>query len=471
MLFNSFVFILVFLPITCFVYGLAIRIKDKSGIWILILSSLVFYAYWNEKYLCLLLISIFINFLLQKWIYHNKKNMYCKLVLCIGILLNLFLIGYYKYYNFLLENMAEVFCTNFVKLDIFLPLGISFFTFQQIACLVDTYKGDIGNVSVCEYVLFVTFFPQLIAGPIVRATDIIPQMQRIVSNTDSKAIKFGLTLFAFGLFKKVVIADYFSPIANALYSSPEIANFYDALLGSLSYTMQIYFDFSGYSDMAIGLGLLFGIRLPINFDSPYKSKSIIEFWRRWHMTLSQFLRDYLYIPLGGSRKGERRQYINLIATMLLGGLWHGAGWTFVLWGGTHGVYLICNHWWRKKKYSIGNNKAWLITFISIWFAWILFRSNNVYDVFYIVEALGGNNGFAWGCSMLSSKGYALSEIVLVLLLSIVVCKYLPDSYNMVNKIQQLKQPIFALIAGVLLTYAMHIMTYTNRVSEFLYFQF
>ena len=323
----------------------------------------------------------------------------------------------------------------------------------------------------CEYVLFVTFFPQLIAGPIVRATDIIPQIQRLVSNTDSKAIKFGLTLFAFGLFKKVVIADYFSPIANALYSSPEIANFYDALLGSLSYTMQIYFDFSGYSDMAIGLGLLFGIRLPINFDSPYKSKSIIEFWRRWHMTLSQFLRDYLYIPLGGSRKGERRQYINLIATMLLGGLWHGAGWTFVLWGGTHGVYLICNHWWKKKKYSIGKNKAWLITFISIWFAWILFRANNVYDVFYIIEALGGNNGFAWGCSMLSSKGYALSEIVLVLLLSIVVCKYLPNSYNMVNKIQQLKQPIFALIAGVLLTYAMHIMTYTNRVSEFLYFQF
>lgn len=471
MLFNSFEFVMLFLPIAYGIYHLGYRYGNRISIVILILFSLIFYAYWNINYLLLLLASVFCNYVLHRVICRCQGEARGKILLYVGIVLNLGLIGYYKYYNFFADNIAVLCGKDFHNLDIFLPLGISFFTFQQIACLVDTYKGEMEAAGICEYVLFVTFFPQLIAGPIVRATEIVPQIKLLGEKISSSDVKFGLTLFSFGLFKKVVIADYFSPIAVILYSTPEMANFYDALLGSLAYTMQIYFDFSGYSDMAIGLGMLFGIKLPINFDSPYKSTSIIEFWRRWHMTLSQFLRDYLYIPLGGSRKGEVRRYVNLLTTMLLGGLWHGAGWTFVLWGGTHGIYLGLNHWWRRKNIKLTTNKAWLMTFIAVWFAWILFRADTLEDVGHVLAALTGNNGFAWGNSLLSHNGYTLFKVCSTLFLSVIACKYLPNSYQIVNKIQHLPQSVYALIGGILLACALHIMTYTNRVSEFLYFQF
>lgn len=333
MLFNSFIFILLFMPITYFMWLFLNKYDNRFGKMFLICASVFFYAYWNVNYLWLLLLSVGFNYILHYQLCLRNGNMPAKLMVIAGIFVNLGVIGYYKYFNFFAENFAAVFGMSYESINLFLPLGISFFTFQQIACLVDTYKGEMEKVSFAEYILFVTFFPQLIAGPIVRAKDIIPQVIHLGEKINVEEIKFGLCLFSFGLFKKVIIADYFSPVVGIVYSQPKAANFFDALLGTLAYTLQIYFDFSGYSDMALGLGILFGIRLPINFDSPYKSCSIIEFWRRWHITLSGFLRDYLYIPLGGSRNGELRKYCNLLLTMLLGGLWHGAGWTFVFWGG------------------------------------------------------------------------------------------------------------------------------------------
>ena len=471
MLFNSFIFILLFLPATYFTWLFMTRCDRRLGKVALICASLTFYAYWNVHYVWLLLLSVVFNYLLHCQLSLRARDKLSRRMVFIGISVNLGIIGYYKYFNFFAENFANVFGITHESVNIFLPLGISFFTFQQIACLVDTYKGEMDKVSFSEYILFVTFFPQLIAGPIVRAKEIIPQLVCMGEQINVEHIKFGLCLFAFGLFKKVVVADYFSPIVGIVFSHAEAANFFDALLGTLAYTLQIYFDFSGYSDMAIGLGMLFGIRLPINFDSPYKSCSIIEFWRRWHITLSGFLKDYLYIPLGGSRQGEMRRYGNLMATMLLGGLWHGAGWTFVLWGGTHGFYLVCNHFWRKHKHSLSSGKAWILTFVSVWFAWIFFRADNIVDALHIFSALTGGNGTAWGESLLAAAHYKLFSLSAKVVLAIAVCKYLPNALAITGKLKMMPQPVYALAGGLLLACAMYVMTYSNRVSEFLYFQF
>lgn len=471
MLFNSFIFILLFMPITYFMWLFLNKYDNRFGKMFLICASVFFYAYWNVNYLWLLLLSVGFNYILHYQLCLRNGNMPAKLMVIAGIFVNLGVIGYYKYFNFFAENFAAVFGMSYESINLFLPLGISFFTFQQIACLVDTYKGEMEKVSFAEYILFVTFFPQLIAGPIVRAKDIIPQVIHLGEKINVEEIKFGLCLFSFGLFKKVIIADYFSPVVGIVYSQPKAANFFDALLGTLAYTLQIYFDFSGYSDMALGLGILFGIRLPINFDSPYKSCSIIEFWRRWHITLSGFLRDYLYIPLGGSRNGELRKYCNLLLTMLLGGLWHGAGWTFVFWGGIHGFYLVGNHFWRKHKYSLSVGKAWVLTFASVWFAWIFFRADSVGDVLYIFHALAGGNGFSWGESLLAAENYKLFSISAKIICAIAVCRYLPNAFQLAGKLSLMPQVCYALVGGLLLAYTMYVMTYDNRVSEFLYFQF
>lgn len=471
MLFNSFIFILLFLPATYFTWLFMTRCNRRLGKVALICASLTFYAYWNVHYVWLLLLSVVFNYFLHCQLCLRARDRLSRWLVCIGISVNLGIIGYYKYFNFFAENFANVFGITHESVNIFLPLGISFFTFQQIACLVDTYKGEMDKVSFSEYILFVTFFPQLIAGPIVRAREIIPQLVRMDEQINVENVKFGLCLFAFGLFKKVVVADYFSPVVGIVFAHAEAANFFDALLGTLAYTLQIYFDFSGYSDMAIGLGMLFGIQLPINFDSPYKSCSIIEFWRRWHITLSGFLKDYLYFPLGGSRQGEMRRYCNLIATMLIGGLWHGAGWAFVLWGGTHGFYLVCNHFWRKHQHSLSSGKAWILTFVSVWFAWIFFRADNIVDALHIFSALAGSNGTAWGESLLAAEHYKLFSLSAKVVLAIAICKYLPNAFSITGKLKCLPQAVYALTGGLLLAYAMYVMTYSNRVSEFLYFQF
>ena len=314
MLFNSFEFIFLFVPCTSLFWKLLRRYRlSKCAVFTLLLASLFFYAYWNPPFIFLLLGSVIINHVFQRMIYgymrkgdsfrHTAKHL-----LHICVVLNLLFIAHFKYKTFILYNIDVLLGREAVYSALFLPLGISFFTFQQIACLVDTYKGKIGKTSFVDYTLFVSFFPQLIAGPIVKYEELIPQIRTVSKerfvNWDN--VRLGLVVFACGLFKKIAIADYLSPVSIMLFDSAVVPTFYDSLLGTLAYTMQLYFDFSGYSDMALGLGFIFDVTLPQNFDSPYQSLSIIEFWRRWHMTLSGFLKDYVYIPLGGNRGGKRK---------------------------------------------------------------------------------------------------------------------------------------------------------------------
>ena len=337
-----------------------------------------------------------------------------------GVIFNLGILAYFKYAGFIVDNINLASGSSFSLGDIALPLAISFFTFQQIAYLVDASKGITQEYSFSHYALFVTFFPQLIAGPIVHHKEMLPQfMQRKTLKPHLENIAVGLTIFFIGLFKKAVLADgvaqYASPVFDAAAGGATLT-FFEAWGGALAYTMQLYFDFSGYSDMAIGAARLFGIRLPLNFHSPYKATSIIEFWRRWHMTLSRFLRDYLYIPMGGSRCSKTRRYINLFLTMLLGGLWHGAGWTFVAWGVLHGCYLVVNHAWHWLCEVTGKGHimatipgkfvAWLITFIAVIVGWVFFRAADFDSAMIILNGMAGNNGVALPNGILARLGGA-----------------------------------------------------------------
>ena len=498
MLFNSFGFIFIFLPVTYFIWIVLCNLKKTKAalIWLL-MCSLAFYGYWNPPYLLLLLISIAINYFIQNRIAESKLKFpggsSSKNELIIGVIVNLILIGYFKYANFFAENIAPIFDSSWNIRNIFLPLGISFFTFQQIACLVDTYKGKIGVISPYRYALFVSFFPQLIAGPIVLADTLIPQFdnKRIYYISD-KNICIGITLFTIGLFKKVVIADTFSPWVAAAFNADYPLTFIEAWGGALSYTFQIYFDFSGYSDMALGLGRFFNIVLPVNFNSPYKSTSIIEFWRRWHITLSNFLKEYLYIALGGNKKGKLRRYINLMLTMLLGGLWHGAGWTFVIWGGLHGMYLTINHLWRDyKPFDIPKIISWFITSMCIVVAWVFFRAKNTGQAFEILKGMAGINGVIVPAVYLPSTfhNFAKSLVtiiyhktlifnwtffgsneIIVIILALIMCITLPNMNSIPINIEKYKKYpyITAVINIIMFFFAILSM---NKISEFLYFQF
>lgn len=403
MLFNSVEFIFVFLPITILLFYFSIKYTNiKCGLFILTVASLFFYGYWNFTYLLLLLISIFINYFISKFIISEPTNKTAKkIILYIGVIFNLALIGFFKYYNFFLENINHLFDSDFSFRQIILPLGISFFTFQQIIYIIDSYKGKIQSTSFLEYLLYISFFPQLIAGPIVKPEQILPQLlnynpQKIYS----EKVLNGIVYFLLGLFKKVVIADTFSTYIKKAFAVADTGvnlSFIESLYATLGYTFQIYFDFSGYCDMAIGLGFMFGVTLPANFNSPYKAHSIIDFWRNWHITLSNFLKDYVYIPLGGNRNGKIRQRTNLLITMFIGGLWHGASWTFVFWGTLHGVYLIINHTFIAilkflnldsiRKNFIYSTLAWIITFSSVAFAWIFFRASTFTGALQIIKGL------------------------------------------------------------------------------------
>ncbi|PHZ86218.1 MBOAT family O-acyltransferase [Paremcibacter congregatus] len=407
MFFNSYEFILFFLPITLIVFIFLSRINTEKAIGWLVLASLFFYGWWNPDYLLLIIgsmgVSYFIGTLINRTLQEKGR---AKLILIIGIVLNLSLLGYFKYANFFLESAAYALSSNFELHHIILPLAISFFTFQQIAFLVDAYKGITKEYKFLHYALFVTFFPQLIAGPIVHHKEMLPQfMDRANMRFKLSNITIGLAIFSIGLFKKAVLADgiavYASPVF-ALSDAGEQLQFFQAWGGALAYTLQLYFDFSGYSDMAIGGARLFGIKLPLNFHSPYKSLNIVEFWRRWHITLSRFLRDYIYIALGGNRKGRLQRYINLFVTMLLGGLWHGAGWTFVIWGALHGTYLIINHFWHfiakalkltfLETSKLWRGFSWALTFTAVVVGWVFFRASHFDSAVGMLQAMAGLNG-------------------------------------------------------------------------------
>ncbi len=502
MLFNSVEFIFLFLPITLFIFfQIGMRGYHRWAIAWLVAASLFFYGWWNPAYLVLLTLSILFNYgigygLSQSFTDSARK----KLLLGLGIAVNLSLIGYFKYANFFVSTFNDITGTTFNLYQVILPLGISFFTFEQITFLVDVYRGITKEANLLNYSLFVTFFPRLIAGPIILHRETIPQFaNKSIYKFNLEDIAVGITIFSIGLSKKLLIADnvalYATPVFQAAAHGTALT-FYDGWSGALFYTFQLYFDFSGYSDMAIGAARMFGIKLPLNFNSPYKAVNIIDFWRRWHITLSNFLRDYLYIPLGGSRQGEWRRSINLMITMLLGGLWHGAGYTFILWGGLHGIYLTINHQWRSWRKSLGHDLKkthwWsvglsgLVTFIAVVVGWVLFRAENLTAAIAILKSMIGANGFSFSPSVVEGQKKLLIFVCLLvwlapntqqLLRNYHPALHLPKSETLARweeKLLQMLQWRFNTTFGVLLGILAFIVVKTilnAPESEFLYFNF
>ncbi len=489
MLFNSIEFLFLFLPITL---GIFLTLKrfgyGKAAMAFIGLASLFFYAWWDVRFLALLLASVVFNYFIGQRL---TKSVSHRPLLILGIAGNLVCLGWFKYFNFFVGNLNMLLPTEIAAQTIILPLGISFFTFQQIAYLVDAHKGKAEEPNFIEYLVFVTFFPQLIAGPIVHHKTMMPQFHdHPVRDYDWGKACMGLSLFAIGLFKKVMLADELARYGSPIFAAAAAGNGISLLEGwaaSLSYTLQLYFDFSGYSDMAIGLGLLFGVRIPANFSSPYKATSIIDFWQRWHMTLSAFLKDYLYIPLGGNRAGRPRRYLNLMITMLLGGLWHGADWTFVVWGGLHGVYLIVNHAWRKmfpdllNASPFGRIVGWSITKLAVVVAWVLFRCESVPAALEILSGMGGLNGIALPDGDGTIGALTSIKAFHLILGGMFLVLFAPNSLQIIAAAERtaerkwyswcLSKRWLASTATLLSTTLYFIVYHTNRISEFIYFQF
>ncbi len=404
---------------------------------------------------------MFFNYAIGKKLAKSKQ----KTTLTLGILSNLTLLGYFKYSDFFIENFNLLFNENTQLLHLVLPLAISFFTFQQIAYLVDSYRGETKEYDFLTYALFVTFFPQLIAGPIVHHKEMMPQFANKENLTkNQKNIATGLFIFSIGLFKKVVIADSFAVWATKGFDVSETLSLFEAWVTSLSYTFQLYFDFSGYTDMAIGIALLFNIKLPINFNSPYKALSIQDFWRRWHITLSRFLKDYIYIPLGGNRNGELFTYANLMITFILGGLWHGAGWTFLFWGFLHGAALVIHRFWSKIGFKLWTWLAWFITFNFINIAWIFFRAKEWDDAIKVLSSMFSFSSYGEYFNMLQLS-WILFTFVIVLVFK--------NSFEIVSK----KHSQNIILFSTLFLFFLALLQLTNiiiqedKVSEFLYFNF
>ena len=476
MIFSSYEFIFAFLPMALGSY----LVLAKFGLFRLaiastIIFSILFYTWWNPPYIFLIFALIIVNFALGVAL--TSATSYRRAILTLGIAINLGTLGYFKYTNFLIGNLNAAAGTSIAFRDIVLPLAISFFTFQKIAFLVDVYRRVVTRISFPDYCLFVVFFPQLIAGPIVHYRDLQPQFDLIQTRgPDIASIIPGMAFFIIGLFKKVVIADgvahYATPIFDSAANGMTIGTT-DAWIAALAYTFQLYFDFSGYTDMAIGLALMFGINLPFNFNSPYKATSIIEFWRRWHITLSMFLRDYLYIPLGGNRHGEPRRLVNLMATMLLGGLWHGAGWTFVVWGGMHGLYLVINHLWRSHSgvarwfearglrpiYVLAST---MTTFLAVVVAWVFFRATSFSAAIAILSGMTGAGG-----QTMVAPGDIDKILILALLLGIAFTA--PNSQEIVfGRVLSRYSTIAFPALGAAAFAALMLL---GAPSEFLYFRF
>jgi len=443
MVFSSLEFIYLFMPPVLLVFFMLRYFqKENAIIWWLIAASIAFYAWWSPIHLILLIASVVINFTLHKMILKTGS----RFVLTIGIIGNLATLAYFKYADFLISNVNLIAGVETPLLGIVLPLAISFFTFQQISFLYDTYVGQIERCDFAKYCLFVVFFPQLIAGPIVLQKHTIPQFKMSIFNKSwAINLSVGMSLFIIGLFKKIVLADGIAPIANTVFNASEAGHavpFEAAWMGTVAYTFQIYFDFSGYCDMALGLARMFGIRLPINFNSPYKALNIVDFWRRWHITLSTFLRNYLYIPLGGNKKGLTRRYVNLTATMLLGGLWHGASWNFVFWGLLHGFYLTINHAWSaivpaREAPSpaiafLEQTVARALTLLAVMIAWVFFRAESFGSALAVLKGMFGQTLYAdariWDGLLNETGSFWFQTVVLTCIVLIA-----PNSIEIVKK--------------------------------------
>ena len=467
MLFHSYGFIFIFLPITFFIYfylnNKKATIASKG---FLVASSLCFYSWWNLLYLPILLGSIIGNFIIgtclsreYKATFFNKKSL-----LIAGVAGNIALLGYFKYADFLIANVNFALRSDLPLFDLVLPLAISFFTFQQIAYLVDSYKGETKEYSFLNYTLFVTFFPQLIAGPIVHHKEMMPQFIKIKNKIKNyHNIALGLFIFSIGLFKKTIIADTFAIWANDGFDASETLSMVEAWGASLSYTFQLYFDFSGYTDMAIGLALLFNIALPANFNSPYKANNIQDFWRRWHITLGRFLKDYIYIPLGGNRKHRFQTYSNLLATFIIGGIWHGAGWTFIFWGFLHGMALVIYALWHKTGLKIWHWLAWFLTFNFINITWVFFRAEEWEDA---IKVLSGMFSLDIAIDINIQQAIYLSIAVIAVLIFKNSQEYIQSNLN-----RSLILFVTCLLSSISFLQILNLTLQTNKSSAFLYFNF
>lgn len=485
MLFNSYPFLFIYLPFVLVGFFLTVRkFGSRSAILFLVFASLVFYSIWDINNLPILLTSILFNFFVGKKIEASGAG---KRWLAVGVCVDLILLCFFKYSAFFVISLNQFFHTKFYVPEITLPLGISFFTFTQIAYLVDTWRGD-ARTSIKDglpaYALFVTIFPHLIAGPILHHKKIIPQFHdRNTFVFSHPNMMQGLALLILGLAKKVLIADNLIQWVHPVFSNAAQVSFIEAWIGVICYTLQIYFDFSGYSDMAVGLARMLNIDIPFNFNSPYKATSIIDFWKRWHISLSQFLRDYLYIPLGGNRLGETRRYANLFITMLLGGLWHGAGFTFIFWGAWHGLSLAVNHLWRKIAFPLPRAVGWALTLLVVMLAWVFFRAQSLHDALEIFKSMAGLKErvlpveYATKLPWLSMLGFAfkgdylehvdgVKKALLAIMLLLPSVAFLPNSQEIVKKVKpNLTWALGLACLGILTLMNM------NKVSEFLYFQF
>lgn len=473
MLFNSFVFIFLFLPLTLAGYFLLNRFHKYEWAkgW-LVVASLYFYAFFNPSYLPIILSSIVINYSIGSALVKNTGWFLAhrKILLVAGVLFNLGLLGYFKYTDFFIENINALFATSFLLKNILLPLGISFFTFQQTAFVVDCFNRKGRLPSFFDYCNFVTFFPQLIAGPIVLPEEMLPQF----ASEENRRVKYknlvdGLFIFGLGLVKKVLIADSIAVFANAGFGlQVEHFTMAEAWLISISYTMQLYFDFSGYCDMAIGIGRMFNINLPLNFNAPYRAVNFQDFWRRWHMTLNRFLTQYVYIPLGGSRVKERQVFLNIFLVFFISGIWHGAGWTFIIWGILHEVgVMICRRW----KNTGGKMPSWLGMFVTFFFVnilWVLFRADTLHQAWVIIRSMFDNLNLTLTPVFTSHLPSILPNMTNMLILfgAIFLSVFGPTAYELMTEFRHYKiksvMTVCCLIVGVL---------FLSRVVTFLYFNF
>ena len=489
MLFNSFEFMLLFLPITLVVYFLLLRkhLTIAARSWLLF-ASLFFYSWWDIKYLPLILGSILFNYtiggLLAEYDASAKKPVSKKSIFLAGIIANIALLCWFKYMDFFIGTTNGLLGTQLPLLKIVLPLGISFFTITQIAFLVDAYEGLVEERNLLNYALFVTFFPHLLAGPILHHSEMMPQFERLRNKVlNWKNLYLGLTLFFLGLFKKVILADTFSAWASAGFDTTQPLTLIPAWLTSLSYTFQLYFDFSGYSDMALGVGWMFNISLPINFNSPYKATGMIDFWKRWHITLTNFVTTYLYTPIlrAFGSITFTNSLVAIFLAMLISGFWHGAGWNFIVWGGMHGAGLVVNHYWKKKKHKMPAWLGWLITFNFVNISFVFFRARSLEGAGQILGGMAGMNGimlhrslgkFTWLQDMGITFGKWLDAIKgndetwVMAIVALIIVAFLKNSMEIVSRVR----PSWGWLV-LLLVVSFWSLLDMSKVSEFLYFQF
>ena len=474
MLFNSYDYLFYFLPLSLAGFFVLGRRPGWSVAW-LVAASLFFYAWWDPRYLPLILASIGFNFAVGRLLHRAPRH--ASLVLAIGVAANLLLLGVFKYADFALANAAALLGRGLPLPHLVLPLGISFFTFTQIAYLVDVYRARAREPSLANYALFVSFFPHLLAGPILHHSEMMPQFASPTNKRPQAAnLAAGLFLLCIGLVKKVCFADQLAPLADAGFAHSGALSSTGAWLAVAAYTLQIYFDFSGYTDMALGAARMFNIELPLNFNSPYHATNIREFWLRWHMTLSRFLREYLYIPLGGNRHGAWRTALAVMATFVLGGLWHGAAWTFVVWGALHGAALVCYRAWERTGLALPRPVAWAVTFLFVMIAWVFFRAPSLGAAAAMLRAMAGINagatatGQAWldqlAAALTPDPQTAALWIAAVLVASLVVAAQRRNSNVMAREFRPGWPSAIVVTLGLVVS-----VLQLGKVAPFIYFNF